>query len=41
MPLKTGQIVFDQEVGERRSSYLTTEEMQTTLASVCHFLPED
>jgi hypothetical protein len=40
-PFENGTIVFDQEVGERMSGYLTTEEMQTALAPVCHFLPEE
>jgi hypothetical protein len=40
-PFENGTIVFDQEVGERMSGYLTTEEMQTAFAPVCHFLPEE
>ena len=39
-PWEDSQIIFDQEVGERLSGYLTTAEMQAALAAVCHFLPE-
>jgi hypothetical protein len=35
------QILFEEEVGEKMGSYLTTEEMQAALAPVCHFLPEE
>lgn len=40
-PWENSRIVFDQEVGERMSGYLTTEEMQAALAPVCHFLPKE
>jgi hypothetical protein len=40
-PWENGRIVFDQEVGERMSGYLTTAEMQAALAPICHFLPEE
>ena len=36
-PGENSRIIFDQEVGERMGGYLTTEEMQTALALVCHF----
>ena len=39
-PSDDGQIVFEEEVGERMSSCLATKEMQTAVAIVCHFLPE-
>lgn len=40
-PWDNGQIVFDEEVGERMGGYLPTEEMQAALAPVCHFLPQE
>jgi hypothetical protein len=40
-PFADGQVVFDQEVGARLGSYLTSEGMQAALASLCHFLPEE
>jgi hypothetical protein len=39
-PWENSRMVFDQEVGERMSGYLTGE-MQAALAPVCHFLPEE
>jgi hypothetical protein len=39
-PFENGTVVFDEEIGERMSGYLTTEEMQTALGLVCHFLQE-
>jgi hypothetical protein len=38
---ENSQIVFDQDVAERMSGYLTTAEMQAALAPVCHFVPEE
>jgi hypothetical protein len=40
-PWENSRVVFDHEVGNRMSGYLTTAEMQDALASVCHFLPEE
>jgi len=40
-PWENSRIIFDQEVGERMSGYLTTEKMQAALALVCKFLPEE
>lgn len=36
-----GQIVFEEEVGERMGGYLTDEEMLAALAPVCDFLPQE
>ena len=36
-----GQLVFEQEVGEKMGIYLSTDEMQATLASVCHFVENE